>query len=100
MVYPSGRTVTYGFDGAGQVNTVSGLMGSTAMNYTDPQSLIGYAPHGAAASLKLGDGLIETTTYNPRLQETGIQVAAVRDLRQSLSDAASRMDVGTISGSL
>lgn len=78
--YPSGRTVTYAFDGAGRVNQVSGNLGSFGANYTDTQSLIGYAPQGAMASLKLGNSLIETTTYNPRLQETGITAGSLLTL--------------------
>ena len=77
--YPSGRTVTYAFDGAGRVNQVSGNLGSFGANYTDTQSLIGRA-QGAMASLKLGNSLIETTTYNPRLQETGITAGSLLTL--------------------
>jgi RHS repeat-associated protein len=69
MTYPSGRTVSYNYDGAGRVNEV--------VNYTSSTSgqKIGYAPHGAIASIVLKNGLTETTTFNNRLQTTEILVA-------------------------
>jgi RHS repeat-associated protein len=67
MTYPSGRTVSYNYDGAGRVNEV--------VNYTSSTTKIGYAPHGAIASIVLKNGLTETTTFNNRLQTTEILVA-------------------------
>jgi YD repeat-containing protein len=78
--YPSGRTVTYQYDTAGRVK---GLFAGTT-NYAgyavDPTKPIGYAPHGGIQSLKLGNGLEETTTYNSRFQPTNIQLSGLMTL--------------------
>jgi RHS repeat-associated protein len=80
--YPSGRHLTYGYDGAGRVDAASGQMGSTATNYTSAsvQPAISYWPHGAVNTLALGNGLTETTTYNNRLQAQQIQAGSLLTL--------------------
>ena len=39
-----------------------------------------YAPHGAASSMTLGNGLVETIQYNARLQPTQIQAEPLMTL--------------------
>src|ERR1700682_69302 len=69
LVYPSGRTVTTGYDLAGRPNQLG--LGATATQYV---SAVSYLPHGAINQLTFGTGGVrETTTYDPqRLQPTNI----------------------------
>src|SRR5690242_14259269 len=81
--YPSGRTVSYGYDGGGRVNLVSGALPYAASkNYagsiTNP---ITYAAHHALASLLLGNGVTESVTWNDRLQETVMQAGNLLTLK-------------------
>jgi RHS repeat-associated protein len=70
--YPSGRTLTNGFDGAGQINQVQGTLGAATTNYA---SNVKYAAQGAVLSLGLGNGIAETWLFGtPELQPT--QLAA------------------------
>jgi YD repeat-containing protein len=71
MTYPSGRTITYGHDGAGRV---SGLWSPTT-HYTSATTLIGYTPHGAIGQINLGNGLIEQNCFNNRLQVAAVRLA-------------------------
>jgi RHS repeat-associated protein len=66
MTYPSGRTVTTGWDRASRVASVQ----QTAPSSLPPfASQARYAPHGAIRQLQLGSGLWESTTlFNSRLQ--------------------------------
>jgi RHS repeat-associated protein len=76
--YPSGKIVNMQYDAAGRVITVSKQGGG---NYA---SAIAYAPHGAVASMTLGNGLLEQTTFNNRLQPTLIQLGVSMSSPQSL----------------
>jgi RHS repeat-associated protein len=81
ITYPSGRQVNYTYTGAGRVATVSGLMSGNNTNYANLSAQNSYTPHGAIASMILNNGLLtETTTYNPRLQPTQIQVPGLLTL--------------------
>jgi len=72
MKYPSGRVVTWDYDDAGRVNLVSGQKDSVATSYA---SSIGYAAHGALASMTLGNTLTEAWDYSPkRLQARRVRV--------------------------
>lgn len=72
--YPSTRTVTTGYDGAGRPNLVTGfLSGTSAANYAQNVS---YAPHGAVQQLLMGDGVTETSVFNPRLEPCQIQAGS------------------------
>jgi YD repeat-containing protein len=62
MAYPSGRSVGYTQDAAGRISAV----GAYATN-------IEYAPHGAVKQIALGNGLVETTSFNSRLQPISMQ---------------------------
>ena len=62
MTYPSNRVVSYCSDAAGRISGVTGYA-----------SGIQYAPHGAASQMTLGNGVLETTTWEPkRMQPTAI----------------------------
>jgi RHS repeat-associated protein len=69
QTYPSGRMVSYAFDDAARLATVSS--GSTTyanqFDYSTTQGLL--------KSVTLGNGAIESFTYNSRLQVNGIDLA-------------------------
>ena len=68
MWYPSGRSVSYAYDGAGRAKEVAGMRDGLPLQYTDDVNPIQYAAHGAVSYMKLGNGVEETTSYNDRLQ--------------------------------
>jgi RHS repeat-associated protein len=80
LTYPDNRVVTTGYNSAGRfVRTDLASFGGTAVNfnyYTVPQSLSaanwGYFPTGAMNRGTYGNGVIETTGYNNRLQVSSI----------------------------
>jgi RHS repeat-associated protein len=73
--YPSSRAVSYIYDAAGRVSSVSGSFSGTTKDYAGPSNTpISYAPQGAIASMRLGNSLTETRTYNARLQTSGVQL--------------------------
>jgi YD repeat-containing protein len=86
---PSGRTVTYSPDGAGRLGTAVGTLSGTSTPYAsltggaDPANsgaqMPGYASQGAPQRLALGNGLIERTGFNNRLQPISIQLGVVGD---------------------
>jgi len=77
QTYPSGRVVTSEYDDSGRLagvkNPASGLfyVGAAA---TDSVQRIQYTSHGAAKTMKLGNGLWQHTDFNSRLQVTQIGV--------------------------
>ena len=76
--YPSGRTIAFTSDAAGRVSAVSGKLGTVTTPYAgSSNSPITYWPQGAMNSMPLGNGLTETTTFNNRLQPTGIQAGGL-----------------------
>lgn len=69
-VYPSTRSVTLGYDGAGRVSTIGGTK-----SYTN--SAIQYTAHGAIATLPLAvNSLTEQRCYNSRLQPFAIRLGS------------------------
>ena len=68
MTTPSGRVVTTGYNNANQPTAVTGVLGTTTHYATS----ITYAPHGALNGMDLGNSLWPTTTFNYRLQTTGM----------------------------
>jgi RHS repeat-associated protein len=69
-VYPSGRTVTIGYDGAGREDTIGGTKSYAA-------SAIQYTAHGAITALPLAAvNLTEQTCYSSRLQPFIIRLAS------------------------
>jgi RHS repeat-associated protein len=84
LAHPSGRTVTTCYDQDARVSWVdqtqgrgmcqSGGGGASAKAYTN---ISAYWPQGAPHTSLLGNQLTETTTYNDRLQMTGIQAGSL-----------------------
>jgi RHS repeat-associated protein len=80
LTYPDNRVVTTGYNSAGRfLRTDLASFGGTAVNfnyYTVPQSTAaanwGYFPTGAMNRGIYGNGVIETTGYNNRLQVSSI----------------------------
>jgi RHS repeat-associated protein len=71
VTYPSLRTINYTYDAAGRI---SGVGGGATVDPAYPAYPIAYSPHGAITSMKLRNGLIESRSYNSRLQAAGIAV--------------------------
>ena len=70
--YPSGRVVTTSYDSAGRLSSVQDATpGATATTYG---SGFTYAANNAVNSLTLGNGVVESTSFNTRFQPT--QIAA------------------------
>jgi len=66
------RTVSYSFDTAGRLSSLS----STATSYAPAASVssISYASHGGLSSETYGNSLIHAATYNTRLQTSEIKL--------------------------
>lgn len=73
VTYPSGRAVSYGYDSAGRVSSVSGVLGSTTTHYTG-SSPIAYAAHGGISEMSLGNTKYEETCFNSRLRAVRIRL--------------------------
>jgi RHS repeat-associated protein len=70
--YPSGRSITTGYNTAGRQNFIAGSMpGSSQRVYT---TSVGYTPYGAVSTLGMGNGLFELRCYNSRLQPLVIRL--------------------------
>jgi len=95
MTYPSGRSVTTGYDNAGRAAAVSGTMSGNARNYAGIASAVSglniatctqciqYASHGAISQTHLSQSsggqwaINEQHEYNGRLQPTSIAATLV-----------------------
>jgi YD repeat-containing protein len=76
LAYPSGRNITYQYNGAGRTKQVTfASFGGTSFGYNYLSNAT-YAPQGAPGTLTLGNGLTETSAYNKRLQPTNQQLAS------------------------
>ena len=73
QTYPSGLVVNYAYDAAGRPISASAPAGAYV-------STAAYAPHGGVVSLMLGNGIVETTGYNNRLQPTSIDAGSLMTL--------------------
>lgn len=75
--YPSGRTVTTGYDNAGRISSVNGQ--KTGENNKTYASQFVYAAHGAVKEMLLNNGLLkEQTAFDPnRLQPQMIKLSNV-----------------------
>jgi RHS repeat-associated protein len=69
-IYPSGRVVTYTPDSA---NRLSAITGATPTDVYANQLQI--TAFGAISSMRLGNGVTETLSWNDRLQQTGVQAS-------------------------
>jgi len=69
--YPSGRTISYDFDLAGRVKSVTGNLAAATKTYI---SGIDYAAHGAIEEMTYGGGTVrkQRYCYNNRLQMSGM----------------------------
>src|SRR6185503_19413157 len=66
--YPSGRTITNAYDAAGRLSSLNGQKtGEANKTYA---SQFSYTAHDAVASMLLGNGKVEHTSFNSRLQPT------------------------------
>ncbi len=84
--YPSGRVVTNQFDSAGRVSQVADASTTYA-------SAVTYAPQGAVASLNMGSGITETTSFNTRLQPWQIQAGSLLTLTYGYGTTADNGNV-------
>jgi len=78
ITYPSNRTVTYSYDFADQVTTVTttppgGGSQTVASNVT-------HKPFGGIAGLTYGNGLARTVSYDQQYRISGIQTGVVQNL--------------------
>jgi RHS repeat-associated protein len=99
--YPSGRVVATHFDGAGRPSAVCSVPGTAGQpssvdcysapgvtpsfyagcaNSGDPACSVQYWPHGAIQSMKLGNGVTESASYNNRLQMLSMTAAKTTTL--------------------
>ena len=69
--YPTGRSVVTSYDNAGRVAGVQNQASSGTL--TPYASGIAYAADNAVNSLTLGNGILESTTFNARFQAVQIQ---------------------------
>ena len=68
---PSGRELTYGYDDAGRIDDADGTYQTIPTGYADGFT---YTPHGAISQMTLGNGLVESTQFNRRLQPTDLRL--------------------------
>ncbi|MBV8867310.1 MAG: RHS repeat protein, partial [Acidobacteriaceae bacterium] len=64
-MYPSGRTVTTGYDTANRPAAVQGTLNGPAKSYA---SQVNYLPHGGLYYFTAGNNLVPVYNYNSRLQ--------------------------------
>ena len=76
ITYPSERVVTTTYDSVGRRSSVQDV--AQAVPYA---SGIGYTAHGAVQQMTLGNGIVENTSYNARMQVTGIQAGSLLGLQ-------------------
>ena len=74
---PSGRLLSFSYDKAARVSSADGTYQTAPTNYATGFT---YAPHGALSQLTLGNGLLESTNFNNRLQPTQIQAGSLLTL--------------------
>jgi RHS repeat-associated protein len=78
LTYPSGRTVTYVYDNADQINTIlTTPPGGVQQTVT---SSISYYPYGDIESMTYVNGLVHTATYDLQYRTTGFQTGALQDI--------------------
>lgn len=80
MTYPSGRTVTYGYDAGNRLTSISGFV-------TD----IDYHPSGVASQLTHANGVVTTLTLDSRQRPDQLNAPAVLDLNYDY-DAVGNVD--------
>ncbi len=90
--YPSGRVVSYEYDDGARLSRVGN---GSATNYA---SAFTYKAHGGLESMTLGNGAVESVSYNSRLQPTQIKlsVAGVERQRFDYQYGAVNISSGTV----
>lgn len=82
---PSGRVVSYGYDGAGRVSSVTGTLNGSPTPYTTMSSTPqapAYTAAGALQYMAKGNGVNEATTFNSRQQPVQIRAGGSSSLLQ------------------
>lgn len=74
ITLPSGRTIMYGLDGNGQINSVNADIGSANISLADT---IAYLPFGGIEGLTYGNGIGLTNTYNTAYQLTARHIGSL-----------------------
>lgn len=69
--YPSGRVANFEFDNDGDLAKVTGKASQNAVDRTYASNFV-YTAHGAAKSMRLGNGKFESTQFNSTLQPNQI----------------------------
>ena len=90
--YPSGKVIETEYDAAGRIAGVKRQ--ANGMYYAGGpvgSGAIQYAAHGAVASMRLGNGRIERTTFNNRLQPVQISLDSNTGSRGGPGWGASRL---------
>jgi YD repeat-containing protein len=77
--YPSGRTLTIGYDGANRQSSIYGTLNGQGTAYINS---VGYAAHGGLAGYFMGNQLTPQQLYNNRLQMSSIAIRKSNDQNQ------------------
>ncbi|HDZ39141.1 MAG TPA: RHS repeat protein, partial [Marinobacter sp.] len=93
ITYPSGRTVVYGRNAAGEVSSVSTTEGGTA---TSLATQIERAPFGPVTAMTHGNGLAETRTLDLNYRTTAINVPGVHSLSYSYTSDSNIADISDL----
>ena len=93
ITYPSGRTVVYGRNAAGEVSSVSTTEGGTA---TSLATQIERAPFGPVTAMTHGNGLAETRTLDLNYRTTAISVPGVHSLSYSYTPDSNIADINDL----
>lgn len=94
ITLPSGRTITYGLDGNGQISNVNTDMGGTDTILADA---ITYLPFGGIEGLTYGNGITLTNTYNTAYQLTSRHIGSLINDNYSYDAAGNIIVKGTAS---
>jgi len=81
IIYPNGRTVTYGLDSAGRVKTVTTAKDSTTQTLAEN---ITYLPFGPLHGLTYGNGTAMTQGFDQRYRLTGLSAGSIQNLAYTL----------------
>ncbi len=99
MTYPSGRVVNTSYDPADRISLVNATTPDTVsyatLTTTPSQSIYAYAPHGAIQTLNLGNGIVENTTFNNRLQPTQITAGGLLTLGYGYNSGSNNGNVAS-----
>ncbi|MCB1937341.1 MAG: hypothetical protein KDF59_15525 [Nitrosomonas sp.] len=94
ITLPSGRTLTYGLDRNGQINSVNADIGGTGTILADA---ITYLPFGGMEELTYGNGIALANTYNTAYQLTDRHIGSLINDNYSYDAAGNIIVKGTAS---